>query len=96
MVLNITQFPFPDMGIDTYMTHQYRLNTEETYLVTDVCQQFTPLLHPLFTYLIPSNVPFLISTSGHKTSVSSTRTQVGVSPGCYPNFQLHKLHVCAW
>ena len=49
MVLNITQFPFPDMGIDTYMTHQYRLNTEETYLVTNVCQQFTPLLHPLFT-----------------------------------------------
>lgn len=58
-----------------------------------------PTIHsfaPSIIYLIPSNVPFLISTSGHKTSVSSTCTQVGVSPGCYPTFQLHKLHVCAW
>ena len=93
MVLNITQLPFPDTGIDTYMTHHYKLNTEETYLVTDVCQQFTPLLHPLFTSYHWTCL-FLISTSRHKASVSSICTLIGMFPGSSPTFQLHQLPPC--
>ena len=56
-----------------------------------------PTIHsfaPSIIYLILLNVPFLISTSCHKASVSSICTLIGMFPGSSPTFQLHQLPPC--